>query len=69
MAEGDAVEVEYDEKAKVATFSAPVSIVERTAGMLKRPGQPVVGDDDLDAAIRAAAEDAATERDERSRRA
>ena len=68
LSEGDTVEVQYDEATRVATFSSPESRVRRTAGILKRPGQPVLDDAELKRAIQEAAQTAALERDERSKR-
>jgi AbrB family looped-hinge helix DNA binding protein len=68
LSEGDAIEVQYDEVTQVATFSSPESLVRRTAGILKRPGQPVLSEEELKRAINEAAQAAALERDERSKR-
>jgi len=71
LSEGDQIEVQYDEVAKVATFLSPSPIVERTAGIFK-PKRPVPTDihDIVDEEKRRAREgmaDAAIERDRRSR--
>ena len=68
LREGDPIEMTYDEAGSLVTLGAPASVVRRTAGMLKREGQPQLTDEELKAAILEAAQTAAEERDERSKR-
>jgi AbrB family looped-hinge helix DNA binding protein len=68
LREGDPIEMTYDEAGSLVTLGAPASVVRRTAGMLKRDGQPQLTIQDMKRAGREAAEHAAQERDERSKR-
>ena len=66
--EGDEVSMSYDEVTRQVTLEEPKSFVERTAGILRRPGMPELSDEELKQAIEEAAQDVAIERDERSKR-
>jgi len=67
--EGDEVELSYDEETGQVTMEEPRSVARRTAGILWRPDLPVLSDEQLKRAIEEAAQAAAIERDERSKRA
>jgi AbrB family looped-hinge helix DNA binding protein len=68
LKEGDRVQLSYDERTNVVTLEPPSSVVTRTAGMLKRPGQPRASAADERQTARRAWAHAAVERDERSQR-
>lgn len=68
LKEGDRVQLSYDEHTHVVTLETPSSVVTRTAGMLKRPGQPPAPTADARQSARRAWAQAAVERDERSQR-
>lgn len=68
LKEGDRLEVSYDELTHVVTLEPPSSVVSRTAGMLKRPGQPRASTANEKENARRAWAQAAVERDERSQR-
>ncbi len=65
LREGEALEVSFDEAKGSVSVSRPDSVVAKTAGILKRPGQPALTDEQLGAAIEEAAMSEATKRWER----
>jgi AbrB family looped-hinge helix DNA binding protein len=68
FSEGDEVDFSYDEATGQVTMEERHSFVDRTAGILWRPGMPGLSDEDLKQAVEDAAQAAAIERDERSKR-
>lgn len=67
IAEGDRVAVSYDDDTQLVTLVPTGSVVRRTAGMLKRAGQPAVEPQQEKRSGREAWSHAAAERDARSK--
>lgn len=66
--EGDAITIVYEPGSRVASVETARSVVQRTAGILHRPGMPTLTIEEMEAAIEQAATAEAAARDERSRR-